>query len=835
MREQGDKHLFNVNENEGVVRILDNKHSARGEMAEAYSKGKDVRITRDMIAEIESKMTDADKEYLKLTKKFFNEKSRDAKKVTDEQLYGITNIESGYYFPIKVSSDKIYADAGQANNNLVQHVLDLGVNKTTKPNASNKIVIDGIDNIVATHTVTMSMYYGFAVPLTAYNRIMNKQVDADGVDTTSNMRGEIQKIDATFEKYMNNLWLDVQGIPRAGISWFGKMSSYLRWALASSALGANPKILFTQTLSLTSALAEFNPKYVAKGTTHFFGEKEKRDLAKYSSLMWERMRLGNSVDVAETREVGKRIGNKGGAVVAKAIKVIDTVSTKPISWMDSNVIQSLWFAAQYEVADTMGAGYEFGTEKNKKEAGKRLDEVVFRTQQTNDPLGRSASMRETNEIIRFMRMFTGDAIQLVGRWLSSHRRQVVAKRMSKSSDTSIASQGKKMLETSKKTLSKASVAFISNQVFLLAIALAFKWLKGNDDDEEWSEVALNTAIANVVGLLPFGNDLYQTFEGYEPSNAVYSALSDIVEIAKTVESVFSYAVSGNYMSQQEINSLAKKSIIAFGKLFGVPLRNIESYTVGIVSKFSPTSKDEWEANFKVKSNKYYLDKIKVATENGDEKTANTLINIMFNSKTGKIKDDKVLEITRDLIEDGYNVLPKSVGNEVVYDNEKYTLTRNQHDAFIKIYSQATDKIKIMINSHSFRISTDEAKAKAIRFVYDYYYDLALEDLIGEDIEEKNMLFAEAIPIEELAIAVSQSKLYKSDTDSTNKIISGSKKAKVQAFIQGLRLTAVQKYMIMGYLGYSNQYGDRQVESYINGLKLTKTQKEKLYNWSGYSK
>ena len=56
------------------------------------------------------------------------------------------------------------------------------------------------------------------------------------------------------------------------------MASKIRWAGANAALGANPKVLVTQTLSLAGALSEFDVKYVAKGTSHFFGEENKKDL-----------------------------------------------------------------------------------------------------------------------------------------------------------------------------------------------------------------------------------------------------------------------------------------------------------------------------------------------------------------------------------------------------------------------------------------------------------------------------------------------------------------------------------------------------------------------------
>lgn len=85
----------------------------------------------------------------------------------------------------------------------------------------------------------------------------------------------------------------------------------------------------------------------------------------------------------------------------------------------------------------------------------------------------------------------------------------------------------------------------------------------------------------------------------------------------------------------------------------------------------------------------------------------------------------------------------------------------------------------------------------------------------------------------LAIIVATARALESDKDKNGKTISGSKKAKVQAYVNSLGLKAVEKYMIMGYLGYSNTKGEAQVKAYINRLKLTKTEKEKLLKYSGY--
>ncbi len=111
---------------------------------------------------------------------------------------------------------------------------------------------------------------------------------------------------------------------------------------------------------------------------------------------------------------------------------------------------------------------------------------------------------------------------------------------------------------------------------------------------------------------------------------------------------------------------------------------------------------------------------------------------------------------------------------------------------------------------------------------------ALEELLGVDLENKNTLFAEAIDIEKLALIVATARAMTADTDNNGNAISGTRKAKIQSYINSLRLAAAQKYMIMGYLGYSNTMGETQVKSYINRLSLTSDEKKQLLQYSGYA-
>ena len=140
----------------------------------------------------------------------------------------------------------------------------------------------------------------------------------------------------------------------------------------------------------------------------------------------------------------------------------------------------------------------------------------------------------------------------------------------------------------------------------------------------------------------------------------------------------------------------------------------------------------------------------------------------------------------------------------------------------------------MVNTQAFKDSEAEIQAKSIKAIYDYYYDLALEDLTGEDmVSEKDRLFYSAIPIEKLALIIKTARAFESDKDDNGKTISGSKKKKVQQYVANLELTAAEKYMVMGYLGYKNSVGEGKVRVYIQRLMLTKAEKEALLEYCGY--
>jgi hypothetical protein len=222
-----------------------------------------------------------------------------------------------------------------------------------------------------------------------------------------------------------------------------------------------------------------------------------------------------------------------------------------------------------------------------------------------------------------------------------------------------------------------------------------------------------------------------------------------------------------------------------------------------------------------------------AIENDDDDMISVIAGLMLDENIGGMDDADARHTMTDLIGKGYDILPRSVGDTITYDDETYELTNRQKNQFKKVYNASNEAVANMVKLAQFKEASDDVKAKAIKYIYNVYYNLALQDFLGVSLENKNILFAEAIDIEKLALISASANSIKADTDKNGKQISGSRKKKIQEYVNSLKMKAVEKYMVMGYLGYSNIYGENQVKAHINRLKLSKDEKSLLLGYSGY--
>ena len=736
--------------------------------------------------------------FVALLEKGLNEDCKEIKRKTDTQRMGYSNVQEGYYYPVRRGYVASNVDSFNAQFEM-DRVSNASFNKDTVKGAKGELYIEPVTRVFERHVRGIAQYAGLSTFIDNYNMLYNIDI-GDNPNNVNNIRKTTEEVWKNNSSYMVKMLSDAQGIRKLDVG--DKLIQGIRGAYVKFALGANPKVWLTQTTSLLAATSVLDVENVVKGLS-VKGE----DVDTYC-------------DLAEIRNHDNTIALAQGVI--DSIGKVGDFLMKPIGMVDRWVVKKLFGACQYQVQKNGGS--KVGTDKNKKAAGELLTRVILQTQQNSMVTERSSAMRSNSEVARTLTMFTSDAMKVIGRVVDAIGEYTVLKKDKAGAD--------EMKAARRKTV-KAVGALVSTSVFMALIAQAFRTLYNKDDDDE--NIVANMAVdmvGNMLGGLPLVKDIYaRLMEGYEVSNYAYSTINNLLDSANNIFQAAADWINGDVDSKQTARNI-KNMIYAAGQLLGIPVRNIYNVFDGLLSRSSASSAYKLDDLFYDQS---YSSDLRKAIEEDDEEMASTIIGLMLKENIGEITNENVrTEIDR-LVKSGYDVIPRSVADTITHEGIEIVLTSDEKSAFKQVYAEANNELASLVRLNAYKIASDEVKAKAIDIVYDMYYDLAVEDFIGEDLDTKTVLFSKAFDIAKLALIVAQARLLAADKDESGRAINGSKKAKIQAYINSLNLSAAEKYMIMGYLGYSNTYGEALVQRYLRGIRgLTSTERQLLLEYSGYA-
>ncbi len=778
-------------------------------------------LVENLRGEIRASFTEEDLQYLDIVERILNEECSKRKEATDMMRLGYSNVTGLYYCPIMRANT--FKDIEKESFwDAMDRVGSLSMNKDRVTGASGELLIVRASEVLKRHVHQVAMYSNLAIPVDNYNRLYNLNVGdnagkPDSLASEGNTGKKAFYTEAT--KYLRQLIFDAQGkTVDANAAWFNEKVGMLRGGYAKFQLGANPKVWLTQLSSFIAAANILDPDCIAKGIG-VRGTAE--DVVKYSKLAKHRRTENTTV---RAQSVSDKIG-----------KTSDVFMT-PIGWVDSFVINRLYGACQLQIAKDGGA--KLGTEENKKAAAELLDRVILDTQQNSVTTAKSAAMRSSNELLTAFTMFSSDSMKMFGRFMDAVGEKFVLRsemKLNKELSTEERAAIESRLKRANNQLTKSTAVMVASAAFMALLGLLFRSLYRKNKDKEPSEIAKDTAfdaLGNMLGGLPILRDIYTRFsDGYELDVFATSLMNDLLDAVEKTTNLAQKAVSGTPLSKQEVSTSIRDMIYATSQLFGMPTRNAFNLLSGITGIVNESAGYYIDDLFYKQPYKKHLQS---AVENEDERMIATITGLMIDETVGS-EDAATRKAMSDLLKAGHNVLPRSFTGTITNDGEEIDLNRSEKKRFEKIYSTSDAVVADLVKLQTFQSAEPEAQAKAIRFVYDTYYNLAKDDLLGTDTEEKNVLFAQAIDVEKLALIASVARSMKADTDKKGNTISGSRQKKITAYVAGLKLTAVEKYMIMGYLGYTNANGRAQVQSYINTLNLSDKEKKKLLEYSGYKK
>ena len=808
-REQAQRGLmldgvsFTVNDKEVNIKGLIAKEVENGDADQLKEILAKAALAQD---ELYKQFSAEQKEYIKLVEKALNEDCKNAKQETDKKRFGISNVIKGFYWPIKRANTAKTVDMFTE----MDRVSTVGFNKDTVKGARGVLRIESIDSVVNRHIKAVSMYSNLATVIDSYNVLYNMDISGNPNDPVSVSTQSRRVGWKKGNEYVQKLLSDIQEVPSGSNGFFNRGLNKLRGTWAKFQLGLNPKVIVTQTSSFVAATNILDPDCVAKGMT-----VDAKDVYEYSKLAKHR---GHENVAAQAQGLIEKTGKLSDAFM------------QPIGWMDSFVVKRLFGACQLQIQREQGL--VLGSKENKIAAGKLLDTVIFETQQNAFASERSAAMRSGETVSMTLTMFTSDSMKLIGRVIDAVGEvgSIKAELNVAKDPAERATLERRMASAQKQAVRSVSV-LVSQAVFMALVAQLFRTLYAKDDEDD--NVPLNMTVdmvGNLIGGLPLVKDVYAYFaQGYELDIYAYSAFNGMLDSAKSIMSLAGDFASGDW-DDQKMASAIKKLAFSAGEFTGLPTRNVYNFIYGITKRFSPSTAYQIDNWFYKQS---YKADLADAIEKGDDKMISVVAELMINDAVSGMKSEGAAKVMVSLAKKGYDVVPRGIGDSVTINKVEYTLDAKQKKDIKDVYQKANDEVEELISSKAFNTVSAEIQAKAIKSVYDTYYQKGLSEALGVEVDNKMLLFSQAFEISELALIIARCRAIAGDVDADGKTISGSKKTKVAAYIESLRLTAAQKYMIMGYLGYKNKKGEAVVRKYIQSLRLTKEQKEKLFEESGY--
>ena len=777
-------------------------------------------LTENDLQELSQALSTTDKDFTKVLRKFFD-KAGEEMIETDHLMKGyslVENSDNKHYFPIKrYAGDmaKPVADAEASKNAMAVSVANASFTKERVKNI-RRLDILPVMSVVNTHARQVSLYTGLALPIREFQRLYNYNTSTDG--STTSVRNTLnEKVWNGVNNYITKLLSDIQGI-REQADGVSKVLGKVRSNYAKFQLGANIKTWFSQLSGYPAAFPYLSLQSMAKAFT--------------KSLYWNSQNAKNLLKYCEWAKVKS---HDGGVVLVETLSdkvgVVGDIATKPIQLMDNFLNRILWNASQFEIERTKG--FKFGTKENMELAGE-LHTLIGRKTQGNAATSElSAMQRHRSEIVKGFAMFNSDGFKLISRLFEAINRVRVQNYLAKHHPEMVTEKSQKEAKT---FLAKTTTAILTSALIYTLVGELFKFLYDKErKDKDGNEIGFAedfgmSYLSTVVGMIPIFRDFYSLMvEGYEVDNYAIEGLTNFSDAFGGVIEGLTILASGEPFESKDLARPLKDLVNALGQLTGIPTRNVYNTIYGLTKRFDASVAYKWDSIFYAQG---YTKDLKKAIEKDDVDLQKTIIGLMLKDNGLTDTSEKVNNKLRELYAEGYTVLPKTVQDTLHYDGETYNLSNKQVKQFKAVYGKANEEVEDLVNDRHFTSLAAEVQAQAIKWIYDYYYESAVFDTIGEEADSKKQLFGETMDVSKFALTIAACKSIESKLDKKGNVIAGSRKVQIQRLLASLNLSPAEKQLILAYLGYSVADQETLIKAFIRRIGLTKSQQKLLLSYCG---
>ena len=335
---------------------------------------------------------------------FFNEKAKNAinetTMITKHRVIAATK----NYIPKEVDRKFITREIS-AENDIQQTINSYGMLKDTVKNASQPLIMTGLNNVIDRHIEQVGNVYGLSVPVRNFNKVWNVRTN-EGRDTVKSL---IEKYWGT--EGANSIEQTVRDIQGPRINNQSDMYRKLRSNYIGATFLLNLSVVSKQIGSLFAANSMLKYRGPIRmlynlGYTMKNYKKLSAEVDKYTASVWMRRQGVSDGELYSLMTQGKK------SFFGKLNNKLPE-SIRPTSWiagMDSAVALSLWKYAKEDVAKRTG----LKGEELLKATADYFDSVIENTQSMADVLHRPEVQKRGDLASDILGMFKTDLYQMAG-------------------------------------------------------------------------------------------------------------------------------------------------------------------------------------------------------------------------------------------------------------------------------------------------------------------------------------------------------------------------------------------------------------------------------------
>lgn len=693
---------------------------SKGKRKEAYAAGKTIRLAPESVKKIVSDLTEQEMELANILERYYNDFAKREMNRVSNTLIGYDKAVSQNYAPIYTNENYSRSEIGVYETK----AETVGRSKSRQEYASNATYNMSAFEAFERHVDDISRYVGMAIPARNWQTLMNWQVkDGSMKDSITHQWGQ-EGVD-----YINELLTDLQTSRRPESSKVGKWGNKLASRYISSIFGLNPSIVLKQLGSIPLAMP-----YLGASNRPGLVKVAKIDralISKYTQDLDYRLK---GYSMPETKILKE---NPGKLQTNKLLNF--TFGGGAITAMDGWAASVLWPWAENKVRkeqpDLMVGTQEMiesGQSPFYQAVAQEFERAVSRSQSTTATLFSSRMRRSKHPVPRALTLFKTDAAQGY-----NAIRQMVgeAQYYARKGD-------KKMANRQKLRLGQTIVGLLSGYLLAEGINLLMELWKRQGDkykDEEGELQAESMAqdlvlgvVTSMFGLVPGAGEAAEFIASQMTGDQWYGMEAMGVEqinewiqylggtgtgIAETLEGAANVVSQGGSLpkyledNSEKILSWIVDAAKATGQFFGVPISNLETYSVGMMKWVAPSIATAYE-NMKGSGAKDNLKGL-----SGEALEART--QYILERRAGQVSMETVGQLAQ-LYEAGLtDAIPAEPTYKLKTDDGEREMTAAERQLYDAAWGEVGKNLDDLVQSQEFQNLDQDGKESALKTLYDY--------------------------------------------------------------------------------------------------------------------